>query len=56
MSSESPICPNCSRPMRMVHALRPVMGKPDANVFECGFCNVSFFTEDHLPIAGLRVQ
>ncbi len=54
---DSPLCPNCSRPMSLSRTLPPVGdNSEEINVFRCQVCNVSFITEDHLPIAGAVVQ
>jgi hypothetical protein len=41
----------------MMKTLPHIYDEPDVNVFvfKCGQCGVSFITEDHLPIAGVRV-
>lgn len=55
--SDSPLCPNCGRPMKLSRTLEPQPGDTDdVNVYKCSVCNVSFITEDELPIAGVRVQ
>ena len=55
MHSQSPLCPNCSRPMIVIRTIPGVLGEPDVNVFECSHCRVDFTTEDHLTIAGTVV-
>jgi hypothetical protein len=53
---ENPLCPNCGRKMRISRTLPPDGDDPESHVFECAICNISFITEDHLPIAGRRVH
>ena len=54
---ENPLCPNCSRPMHVTCTLPEAECDEGAvNVFACSICDVSFITEDHLPIAGVTVK
>jgi hypothetical protein len=42
--------------MPLNRTLEPDVGEIiDVNVFKCSVCGVSFISEDHLPIAGVRV-
>jgi len=52
MHHQSPLCPNCSRPMIVARTIPGALGVPEVNVFECRRCSVDFITEDHLTIAG----
>lgn len=54
MANKPVLCPNCARPMREARTLPHIAGEPDDHVFECRQCEVSFVTEDHLPIYGAR--
>ena len=46
-----PKCPNCGRPM--IEAQTDTVAlSPEVLVFECDRCNVTYFSEDHVPIAG----
>jgi transcription elongation factor Elf1 len=55
--SKGPLCPNCGRQMSFSRTLAPDVGETDdVNVFKCSVCGVSLITEDHLPVAGVRVQ
>jgi hypothetical protein len=43
--------------MLLKRTLAPDIGETvDVNVFNCKVCGVSFFTKDHLPVAGVRVS
>ena len=54
--SDAPLCPSCGHQMLLSRTLAPDIGETvDVNVFKCKVCGVSFITEDHLPIAGVRV-
>ena len=55
MHAQSPICPNCSRPMVVARTIPGVLDEPEVNVFKCIRCGVNFITEDHLTIAGTTV-
>ena len=46
MHSQSPLCPNCSRPMVIARTIPGVLDEPEVNVFECSCCRVDFMTED----------
>jgi hypothetical protein len=50
------LCPNCATPMFISRTLEPERGKPDAHVYHCRRCNISFMTEDHCPVAGLLTK
>jgi transposase-like protein len=54
--ADVPLCPNCSRPMHISRTLPHAEGETEVNVFICSNCNVSFITENHLPIAGDRAH
>lgn len=55
--SERPLCPDYGRHMKFNRALDPASGEPDdVNVYTCAHCEVSYITEDELPIAGARVH
>jgi hypothetical protein len=55
--SDNPLCPNCSRPMHITRTLPHAdCDVDDVNVFKCSYCGVNFITEDHVPVAGERVQ
>lgn len=42
--------------MAFNRTLAPDVGETDdVNVFKCNVCGVSFITEDHMPVAGVRV-
>ena len=55
MHPQSPLCPNCSRPMIVARTIPGVLDEPEVNVYECSRCKVNFMTEDHLTIAGTAV-
>jgi transposase-like protein len=55
MHSQSPLCPNCSRPMTVARTIPGVLDEPEVNVFKCSRCGVNFITEDHLTISGTAV-
>ena len=60
MHSQSPLCPNCSRPMIVARTIpgvldEPEIDEPEINVCECSRCRVDFITEDHLTISGTAV-
>ena len=55
MHPQSPLCPNCSRPMIVARTIPGVLDEPEVNVYECSHCRVDFITEDHLTIAGTVV-
>jgi hypothetical protein len=42
--------------MVLTRSLEPARGDADVHVFKCKICDVGFITEDHLPIAGVRVR
>jgi hypothetical protein len=42
--------------MSVSRTLPSVAAAPEVNVFKCGYCGVSYITEDHLPIAGVHVH
>jgi hypothetical protein len=48
MHPQSPLCPNCSRPMIVARTIPGVLDQPEVNVYECSRCRVDFITEDHL--------
>jgi hypothetical protein len=48
MHSQSPLCPNCSRPMVIARTIPGVLDEPEVNVFECSCCRVDFMTEGPL--------
>ena len=50
---KNPTCANCGRPMRETPASWNRVGKWEISVFVCGACGVVFYTEDHVPLAGL---
>lgn len=55
--SDMPLCPSCGRAMTFSRTLDPAKGDvEDVNVYKCTHCNVSFVTEDSLPIAGTIVH
>ena len=55
MHPQSPLCPNCSRPMIVARTIPGVLDEPEVNVFKCSRCGVDFMTEDHLTISGTAV-
>ena len=55
MHLQSPLCPNCSRPMILTRTIPSVLDEPEVNVFECSSCGVNFITEGHLTISGTAV-
>jgi predicted amidophosphoribosyltransferase len=55
--ANDPLCPSCGRKMPLSRTLVPDVGETiDVNVFKCKVCGVAFISEDHLPIAGVRVR
>lgn len=46
----APACPNCGRPMALISAII----EEDQNTFTGETCKVSYITDDHVPITGLR--
>lgn len=49
---ENPLCPNCGRTMAVARTI-PAQGEdPEAHVFQCDLCQVSFITDDHVPVSG----
>jgi hypothetical protein len=43
--------------MPLSRTLAPDVGETiDVNVFNCKVCGVAFISEDHQPIAGVRVR
>ena len=60
MHPQSPLCPNCSRPMIVARTIPGVLDEPEIdepviNVCECSRCRIDFITEDHLTISGTAV-
>lgn len=53
MTHDNPICPNCSRPMKVARTIPPQGQEEETNVYECKICKLSFVTEDHCSIAGV---
>jgi hypothetical protein len=56
MHPQSPLCPNCSRPMDVARTILGLLDEPEVNVFECKRCSVNFIMEDHLTIAGTALS
>ena len=55
MHPQSPLCPNCSRPMVMARTILGLFDEPEVNVFKCSGCRVDFITDDHLTISETAV-
>jgi hypothetical protein len=55
MYPQSPLCPNCSRPMILARTIPGVLDEREVDVFECSACRVDFIIEDHLTISGTAV-
>ena len=51
---DSPLCPNCSRPIRFARRLHSDGSlkekNEDTNVYQCMRCTVALVTEDHVPV------
>jgi hypothetical protein len=45
-----PLCPNCSRPMRELLAIRD--DQPELTIFGCRGCSLSYFTTGQVSISG----
>ena len=55
MHPQSPLCPNCSRPIIVARTIPGVLDELEVNVFECSRRRVAFITKDHLTISATAV-